>query len=81
MSIHRDLTIVVVNEKTDKDLMDVHIRNVPRIGEGVVTRSGEKKVGKMYRVKDVVWDSYWYNSHSLYHEVRVYVEPEKKKAR
>lgn len=77
MSIHRELTVVVVNLKTDKDLLDAHIRNVPRIGEGIVIRSGVKKVGKMYRVKDIVWDSYWYNNHSLYHEVRVYVEIEK----
>ena len=68
----RELRLVIINGKTGKELKCL-LRDVPRIGDGIAIDNK-----KFYRVKEVVWDSHWYNQSSLYHEVRIYVESESK---
>lgn len=67
MSYQSDLMIVIINKKTGKELACL-IKQVPRIGDEICIN---QKV--IYKVKDVVWDSYWRDPHRLNHEVRIYV--------
>lgn len=72
MSLRADPILVFLNNKTGREV-SVHLSfeaGIPRIGDGIVANSE-----KLFRVKDVVWHSYWFERRRINTEIRVYLTP------
>lgn len=64
--------ILVFLNKAGREIDVMLQQGPPRIGDGVISKSN-----KLYRVKDVVWHSYWskHNTSIIKTEIRIYLEP------
>jgi hypothetical protein len=76
MGIRAEPVSVFMNYKSGKEIK-IHLQDVyPRVGDAIIC---DKR--KMYRVKDVVWDSYWNKQGRINTEVRFYLQLETKDAK